>query len=257
MWIKSRNKALDKKRRKGLVSLAKPHAGSAVRPQSTALHPQAGVPLQGRSETLSDRQGKSQWQSKLITQPDSKQAAHGLCHESKGPAALLREKQWEGGCMGMQLLLLLASLLTFPRRVPLQHTRCIGTRVWYFAVLEGKCRADTSKCCSRALSGAAVPLPVPQTAAQRGDERCLQPTGQRKQPVLVYFKQMYNCCNDTSDLIPQDIFCIYLESRGGKLLSHCLPCSGPSPYSLLAGAGRTSWVLFGKVLLIQELHDLK
>lgn len=125
------------------------------------------------------------------------------------------------------------------------------------AVLEGKCRADTSKCCSRALSGAAVPLPVPQTAAQRGDERCLQPTGQRKQPVLVYFKQMYNCCNDTSDLIPQDIFCIYLESRGGKLLSHCLPCSGPSPYSLLAGAGRTSWVLFGKVLLIQELHDLK
>lgn len=72
--------------------------------------------------------------------------------------------------MGMQMLLLPASLLTFPHWVPLQHTLCFGTKIWCFSVLEGKCRADTSKCCSWVLSGAGVSLPVLQTAAQREDE---------------------------------------------------------------------------------------
>lgn len=61
-------------------------------------HSQAGVRPQVRG-----RGKESQWQSKLITQPDSKQTVHDLFHDSKGPAALLRGKQqeeaaWECRC---------------------------------------------------------------------------------------------------------------------------------------------------------------
>lgn len=69
------------------------------------------------------------------------------------------------------------------------------------------------------------------------DDLCLQQIGQRKQPILlVYFKQMYNCCNDMlsmcfsrSDLILQEISCIYFESRVCERLSRSLPGPGPSP----------------------------
>lgn len=88
------------------------------------------------------------------------------------------------------------------------------------------------------------------------DDLCLQQIGQRKQPILlVYFKQMYNCCNDMlsmcfsrSDLILQEISRIYFESRV------CCrgPCRAPVflPSSVLARAGRTSLGLFSSVQLV-------
>lgn len=104
----------------------------------------------------------------------------------------------------------------------------------------------------RLLFGAAACLcpPVLQKAAQGEDDLCLQQIGQRKQPILlVYFKQMYNCCNDMlsmcfsrSDLILQEIPCIYLESHVCERLSRCLPCPRPS---LLLCPGKTRQDLLG------------
>lgn len=140
MWIKSRNKALDKKRRKGQLPawcsglgfhqqnlLLGVQSEPKAQPCSPRLecHCQAGVRPQVRSKGK-----KSQWQSKLITQPDSKQTVHDLFHESKGPAALLRGKQQERGCMGMQMLLPPASLLTFPHCIPLGPTSAHAVH-WY------------------------------------------------------------------------------------------------------------------------------
>lgn len=88
-------------------------------------------------------------------------------------------------------------------------------------------------------TAACLCLPVVQRAVWREYDLCLQQIGQRKQPILlVYFKQMYNCCNDMlsmcfsrSDLILQEMSRISSASHVHERLSRCLLCplssSGP------------------------------
>lgn len=101
-------------------------------------------------------------------------------------------------------------------------------------------------------TAACLCLPVVHRAVWREYDLCLQQTGQRKQPILlVYFKQMYNCCNDMlsmcfsrSDLILQEMSRISSASHVHERLSRCLLCPypplvpgpGTSRHSLLAAS---------------------
>lgn len=116
-------------------------------------HCQAGVRprVRGR-ENLSDRANlsHSQTQTRLFLGCSTTVRGHQPCSEkSRG-----REAAWECRCCCCRLS------ADLPHWVPLQLTLRIGTKIWYFSLLGGKCRADTSKCCSWVLSGAAVSLPA-------------------------------------------------------------------------------------------------
>lgn len=111
-------------------------------------HCRAGVRGRGKANL-----SHSQTQSRLLLVSSMTERGQQPCSE---------ESSGRGLCGN-------ADAADLPPLVPLLHTL-----QWYqglvLSVLEGKCRADTSKCCSGVLSGAAVALPVLQTAAQREDE---------------------------------------------------------------------------------------
>lgn len=176
MWIKSRNKALDKKRRKGqlpawssglgfhqqnLMLGAQSPKHSPAAPGWSATAGQEWDPKwEARERNLSDKANlsHSQAQNRLFMISSMRVRGQQPCSEENSR----REAAWECRCCCRRPLCWPSP--TASHWVPLQHTLCIGTKVWYFSVLEGKCRAETSKCCSRVLSGAAVSLPVLQTA---------------------------------------------------------------------------------------------
>lgn len=152
----------------------------------------------------------------------------------------------------MQMLLLPASLLTFPHCIPLGPSPAHTVHWYQDLVLFCAGRQKQSRHIKVFLSSSLCGCWV--SACPRGKMNdAFSKQAKESSPSSLFISNRciivviiyWACVFSRSDLIPQDIFCIYLESSVGELLSHCLPCSGCPLYSVLAGAGRTSWVLFG------------
>lgn len=183
MWIKYRNNELVKKRRKGLAFMSKTSCWEGSQSPEHSPAPPGWGATAGQ-----------EWEAGEISVTQQTARLKPDCCWSlpwqKGASSLAQRKAVGGGCVGMQML------LTFPHW-SLFCTHCTGTKGWYFLCW----KANAEQTHQSAALGFSLGLQWPCLSHRqllRGKMNDAFSNRQRKQPILlVYSKQMYNCCNDT------------------------------------------------------------